>query len=382
MAEAGLMGAAPERQMPLKVAQVVHSLGAGGTERLVIDLCLALEAVVELCVICLDEPGIWASRLTDRGIPVVALSRKPGFDLSLVHKVARELRRSHADVVHCHHYAPYIYGALGSLASVRAKMVYTEHGRLSEAPWSSKRKLANRLFGRLPGHFFAVSGDLREYMVEGGMPGNRMSVIYNGIHPGSVPGVTERTDARMRLGIPDSAYVVGTIARLDPVKDLPSLLEAFSGLRASRSDATLIIVGDGDKRSELETEVARRSLADVVHFTGHRDDARELLPAFDIYVNCSITEGVSVTILEAMAAARPVVATRVGGTPEVLEHDVTGLLVAARSPAELGDALRRLATDSMLASRLGAAARAHVEANFATRTMLDRYLTVYGVDAR
>ena len=364
---------------PVKVAQVVHSLGAGGTERLVIDLCLALAPLAELQVLCLDEPRVWARQLTDHGIPVTALGRTPGFDIGLARAIAREFRAWKPDVVHCHHYAPYVYGTLGSLMSIRAKVIYTEHGRLSDAPWSWKRKLANNLFGRLPGCFFAVSHDLRNYMIEGGMPAHRMEVIYNGIPPGDPPGAAERQDARARLGLPESAYVAGTVARLDPVKDLPSLLEAFCALRASRPDASLVIVGDGDERASLETDAKRRGIANAVHFTGQRDDARDLLPAFDVYVNCSITEGVSVTILEAMAASRPVVVTRVGGTPEVVEHDVTGWLVPARVPTELGSALCHLAENDALASRLARAARAHVESQFATQTMLSRYLSIYGI---
>lgn len=363
----------------LRLTHVVLSLGAGGTERLVIDLCKGLLDVADLQVLCLDELGVWSSELVDAGVPVTRLGREPGFDWGLIRRVRTHLAAHQSDVVHCHHYTPYIYGGLGALGT-RTKVIYTEHGRLTDEPWTTKRRIANGIFGRLPGQFYAVSDNLREHMVDGGMPDHRVKVIYNGIPPLEIPDSAARLDARARMGIDPEAYVLGTVARLDPVKDLPTLVEAYARFREQYQErnAVLAIVGDGDERGALEAAVAKQGLNDSVVFLGHRNDARALLAGFDVYVNCSLTEGVSVTILEAMAAALPVVVTKVGGTPEVIQHEQNGLMVAARDSANLTDAFVRLAGDRGLGERLGATARTRIETQFATKTMRKNYLLAYG----
>src|SRR5947208_1781015 len=147
-----------------RVMQLVLSLSPGGTERLVIELCRRLAPTVESVVCCLDEAGEWASQLIDGGVPVVALGRTPGFHPSLALRVAQLLDRHGIDVLHCHHYSPYVYGALATTLKRRVHLVFTEHGRLSNAPPSIKRRWANPLLARLPGQICAVSGDLKRDM--------------------------------------------------------------------------------------------------------------------------------------------------------------------------------------------------------------------------
>ena len=230
-----------------------------------------------------------------------------------------------------------MYGHVSRLRGGGRRVVYTEHGRTSDAPPTPKRRLANRVLGRMPARIFAVSNELRGYMVESGFPAARVGTIYNGIAPGPCRVPEDRREARRRLGIADGALVVATVARLDPVKDLGTLLAAFQLAARDVPGGHLVVVGDGPERAALQRLAG--SLAIPATFTGTRSDVRELLPGFDILVNSSVSEGVSVTILEAMAAGLAVVATAVGGTPEVVQRDETGLLVPARSPEALAEAL-------------------------------------------
>src|SRR6185295_3124444 len=154
-------------------------------------------------------------------------------------------------------------------------------------------------------------------------------------------------------------FVVGTVARLDPVKDLGTLIEAASEVSAV-APIVILVVGDGPERARLESLAATRGLASRVRFLGHRDDARRCLAACDAYVNCSVSEGVSLTILEAMAASLPIVATAVGGTPEVIDASC-GLLVQSRDRRALASAMIELAQRPNLRTKLGAAARQRVE---------------------
>ncbi len=136
--------------------------------------------------------------------------------------------------------------------------------------------------------------------------------------------------------MPADALVVGTVARLDPVKHLQTLVEAVAQLAHRGRQVHVLVIGDGPERDSLERETRARRLEHAVHFLGHRDDARAWLPGMDVYVNSSISEGISLTILEAMAAGVPVVATAVGGTPEIVTDEV-GRLVPARDPSALAD---------------------------------------------
>ena len=235
----------------------------------------------------------------------------------------------------------------------------------------------NPVLGRLPGEHFAVSHALKDSMAEEGFPASRIAVVPNGIDAGRLPDAADRHRARAAFGVPDDAFVVGTVARLDPVKDLGSLVLAFGQLRAAHPRSHLVIVGDGPERGRLEAMARENGLAPAIFLLGQRDDARALLAGFDAYVNCSTSEGVSLSVLEAMAAGLPIVATRVGGTPEVIEHSRTGVLVPARNSRALAEALFTLAADGLSARTLGAAARFAVEERFTIDRMVDHYARVY-----
>ena len=360
--------------------QVVLTLDAGGTERLVVEICRLLQSRFAMSVCTLDQPGAWAGALQQGGVDVVPLLRRPGFQPTLGYRIARLAQAKGASIIHCHHYSPFVYGRIATLLNPGLRLVFTEHGRLSDGPPSSKRQLVNPVLGRLPGSLIAVSHALRQSMIEEGFPSGRLEVVHNGIHAGAPPSAAARRHARATLGFadgPDGPLVVGAIARLNPVKDLGTLIEAFAAVRATRPDAALVIVGDGEERSRLE-EIARAlGLLGQVHLLGHRDDARDLLPAFDIYANSSTSEGISLTILEAMAAGLPVVATRVGGTPEVVDDRVHGLLVPSRSPGALAGALGALAADPVWCRALGAAGRLAVSERFTIDRMVEHYAQLY-----
>jgi L-malate glycosyltransferase len=356
---------------------VVLSLEPGGTERLVIEISKTLIADVQPTVCCLDGQGAWASELTDLGIPVLALNRAPGFRPGLGLAIGRLADEHQIDVLHCHHYSPFVYGRIAALRNRRLRVVFTEHGRLSDAGPSLKRRLINPILGRMPATICAVSGDLRRHMIAEGLPRHRVRVIHNGIDLGPRPSKIARSTARLALGLPQDSYVVGAVGRLDPVKDLATLLDAAAGMAPGLPRLKVAIIGDGPERAALEQRIAALRLHDVVRLVGYRKDVRELLPAFDVYTNTSTHEGVSLTILEAMAAALPVVATRVGGTPEVVVDRDTGLLVPARSAGDLASALASFEGDPRRRRAAGEAGRIRVERDFSVKTMAHAYFDAY-----
>lgn len=359
-----------------RVMQLVLSLSPGGTERLVIEIVRALAGRIDSVVCCLDEPGAWADELAALGVPVISLARTPGFHPTLAMRLARVLKERDIDIVHCHHYSPYVYGLLASVLKPTVQLVFTEHGRLSDAAPSRKRRFVNPLLSRWPGKLCAVSADLKNHMVAEGFPARRVGVTYNGIDPGRRPTAAQRSAARESLGLPDSAFVVGTVGRLDPVKNLHLLLQTHAFLVSKHPQVRTVIVGDGDERAALEAHACSLGIKDSTVFAGYRADVRALMPAFDVYVNTSSYEGVSLTILEAMATALPVVATRVGGNPEVVIDQETGLLVPgiARS---LADAIGGLIHDERRRRVMGDAGRFRVKRHFSIARMVEEYASVY-----
>lgn len=356
--------------------QLVLSLSPGGTERLVIEICRHLAATVESVVCCLDEPGEWAAEVTKLNIPVVALSRAPGFHPALASRIARVISDHEIDVIHCHHYSPYVYGLLASVLRPGVKLVFTEHGRLSAAAPSWKRKLVNPLLSLRPGRLCAVSNDLKQFMAAEGFPERRIEVVYNGIDPGERPRPGQCAAAREALGIDKDAFVIGTVGRLDPVKNLSALLRAHAVVNGRHPHAHLVVVGGGPEQSTLAEEASRLGIADAVTFAGHRADVRFVMSGFDVYANCSTYEGVSLTILEAMATALPVVASRVGGNPEVVIDHETGLLVPGHA-RDIADAVLALAVDPRRRHAMGKAGRWRVKRHFSLERMVEHYADAY-----
>jgi glycosyltransferase involved in cell wall biosynthesis len=363
------------------VLHVVLSLGTGGTERLVIQLCTLLQNRFRVSVCCLDDRGSRAGELIDRGCDVVALHRRPGFHPSLGYRIAQLAVDRRADILHCHHYSPFVYGRIAAAINRRLKIVFTEHGRLSDDPPSLKRRVVNPVLGRLAGSLHSVSDALRQSMTAEGFPGRRIDVIHNGIEPGPRPTASDRWRARQLLGMTPGDLVIGTAARLDPVKNLDALIEAHTQVRRLLKRGQLVIIGDGSERRRLEACAYRAGVADSVRFCGDRDDVRLLLPAFDVYVNCSISEGISLTILEAMAAALPIVATRVGGTPEIVTGGLTGTLVPPRDTGALVSAILDTCMLPDGGRMLGSAGRSRVEHRFTIDRMVQRYASIYSTVA-
>jgi glycosyltransferase involved in cell wall biosynthesis len=353
----------------------VLSLNPGGTERLVVELVKRLRSELPMAICCLDEEGSWGEGLRREDVGVTALRRGAGFRPQLGRAIARIAAQHRAQVVHCHHYSPFVYASIARLWSPHLRIIFTEHGRLSDAPPSAKRRTANRVLAHAPREVVTVSSDLKKHLVAEGFPTSKVSVIYNGIDVGTMPCGEMRARLRRELHISDDVTLVGTVARLDPVKDLHTLIRAI-GAQSSDSRMSLLVIGDGPERAQLEAVARASGAAASIRFLGHREDARDLLAACDLYANSSISEGISLTILEAMAAGLPVVATHVGGTPEIVDS-TCGRLVPSRDPDALAGMLAALARDPALRRELGREARARVEQRFTLDRMVREYRDAY-----
>lgn len=371
-------GGAPRSPGKVGLMHVVHTLMVGGMERLVVDLVDGLSADrYDRYVCCLDQRGPLADELERHGVTVYCLNKGPGVRWGLPWRIRRLIRDLGVTVVHTHNLSGLLYGGLAAeLARVKS-IVHTEHGWEIDHYRSSTVQRLERLLSLLPDRVVAVSQPLfDELRYVHGIPLNRLLLIGNGVRI-ERSRTTPPPDLRTRLGIAERDRVIGIIARLVPVKDHHTMFRAMAVVVRAVPEARLLVVGDGPLRAELEAEAARLGIASHVTFLGLRHDIPELLSLLDVFVLSSQSEGMSITILEAMAAKRPVVATDVGGTSWLVHHEKTGLLVPSQSPHRLADAVLRLLNDRAVAAQLGEAGYRLVRERFQVAHVIQQYDAVY-----
>lgn len=358
---------------------VVHSLNLGGAERLASQIAVSLSDEFDIIVACIDEAGFWASEVRRAGVPVFELHRQPGIDLVVAWRLARLAHRYNVGLFHAHQYSPYFYTVLARLPSPRARLLFHEHGRHYPEIDSPKRVAVNQhLFRHLTSRIVAVSDDVRERLVRyEGLPRSAIEVVYNGTK--ASPPADAETKARIRagLGLAPDDIVAGTVGRLDPVKNVPLAVRSLAALRDKHPDLRLLVIGDGPAKATIEQSARDHGVTDLVVMTGFRDDASELVRAMDIFLLPSLTEGTSLALVSAMAAGIPAVATAVGGTPEVIDHGTSGLLIESEDGDELTAALERLIEDPEEARALGAAARETYLERFTYDAMIEGFRGIY-----
>jgi glycosyltransferase involved in cell wall biosynthesis len=362
------------RVPPLRVVHLVRSLEVGGLERVVCDL-VGLKQNLETNVVCLLTLGPLGEALRAQGVPVQVLGMRGGKLLTLA-RLAACLRSLRPQVLHCHNLIAHMYGGLVRRFCRIPHMVLTKHG--AYPPTGLVTGPLNRwLLQRT--HIVAVSPEIQTVMAglrRPGVPGS-LRYIPNGISLVPYADLPPRAQARSRYGWSANSFLAVIVARLNEEKNHLGLLHAFDQVRQAAPQARLIVIGDGPMRPAIEESIRQRGLTDAVELLGERHDVPDLLAAMDAFVLSSATEGIPLTVLEAMAAGLPVVATAVGGIPQVVLAEETGCLVPPGSPEALAAALGRLIDDPALAQRLGDAGRQRVQEHFSLQRMAADYESLY-----
>ncbi len=363
----------PDTLADQTIVHLLTTVHHGGAERVVLELARRQRDLgADAKVICLQQLGDLLPAFTTAGIPVTLVpgSGRPGA-LRMAWRLGDALRAVNATVVHTHNSAPQIAAGLGQgLRHWRRRgtaLVHTEHGRIGDTRpallrW---RRWTITDFDAV----FAVSVDAQKHLLEHGIrSANGVDVVLNGID-------LSRFAPRERRAVRGTHVV--HVGRLDRIKGQDVLLAAMAHARESVPSIRLTIVGDGPTRGELDAQVRRLGLEDVVTFAGAADDVRPFLQAADLFVLPSRSEGISLALLEAMATGLPIVATDVGGNREVIPVEGTGTLVAPERPDQLAAAMVTLLLDPELASAKGAAARREVEQRFSSETTAQVYAAHY-----
>lgn len=353
---------------PIRVVHIVTTLAIGGLEKVVLDLVRhRTRDVFSMQVICLDDSGVLERAFSDIGVAVETIGTT-GSVPGRILRLARRLRHLRPHVVHTHNPQAHLHGALAARLAKVPVVVHTRHGR--EHADRPVIAALSRLGSRWTSGFVAVSEDAAGVArdVERVPPG-KLRVIHNGIALDGFP----MPEARPA----DAAARAVTVGRLDAVKDQSTLLSAVR-LVVDRSPAfQLDIVGDGPSRSYLEAQQRALGLTGHVHFQGYQAQVRPFLAAAGVFVLSSVSEGVSIALLEAMASGLPAVATDVGGNREVVVPGETGYLVPAGSPEALAEALLRIQADRTAFERMGRAARRRVEVAFNLSAVIAQYEELY-----
>lgn len=361
------------------LAYVVNSLNPGGTEKLVVEMGLSFSSEFEVVVLCLDEPGLWADELRSRGIPVHCLWRQPGRDLAVSVRLANYFRRFDARIVHAHQTTPWFYAALSRLLHSKPRLLFEEHGRFFPEVKNRTRILVNRLLVRKLTHrFVAVSQDIRERLRKyEGLDSDRIEVIYNGVRAEPLLGPDERDALRGEMGFTPGSFVVGTVGRFDPIKNLPMLVASLEHVSKEVDALRGLLVGDGPVFPEIRSLVEKAGLHDRVRLTGFRSDARKLIGCMDLFVLSSFSEGTSMALLEAMMAGVPVAVTGVGGNPEIVVDGETGWVVPSNSVDALAAAIRESVGNVQKRQETAAAGKRRFENHFAFDRMIENYRKQY-----
>lgn len=351
----------------IRVVHVLLTADVGGLERVAIDLARKSDRERFDCrIVCARSAGALAPLAQKLGVQLDALGARGWVDGVL--RLARRLRQIRPHVVHTHNPGAHRVGAPARLLARTPVLVHTKHGRNN--PDDGGAVALNRRLARFSDAIVAVSADSAQVAREiERIPACKVHVIHNGVDPGAPP-----VDSAWDPWLPAAV----TVARLDPIKDQKTLLQALARVVEVRGGFHLRVVGDGPERANLERLAADLGLGGNVTFLGHRDDVTSVLRGPQIFALSSISEGIPLTLLEAMAAGLPAVVTDVGGNREVVEPSVTGYLVAPQAPDALAAKIVALATDSNLARAFGLAGHSRVERLFNLKMTVRRYSDLYG----
>lgn len=356
---------------------VVFSLAPGGLENGVVNLCNRLDTRKFQPSVCVFEGGgALEARLDKNRVDLVTTRRYLRYDPTLPLRLAAQLQRRRIDILHTHSWGTLVEGVLAAKLAQTPVVVHGEHGTLEARPhnlsiqrwlWTNAQQVT------------AVASSTSNRMASiVGFPRERIEVIPNGVDVDLFrPNVLSQKAARAMFGLPSTGFLVGMVARLVPVKNHLGVFHAIAELKSRGIDVNLALVGDGPLYNELRQASHALGIAEQLHFLGEVARVHKFLSALDLFVLNSRSEGMSNTILEAMACGLPVVATSVGENPKLVKQGETGCLVADNDVESLCSALTILARDPPRRQLMGHASRLRVKERFSIHRMVRDYTDLY-----
>jgi glycosyltransferase involved in cell wall biosynthesis len=366
----------------IRVAHCIDNLAIGGTELNAVRTAERLNrSRFELSVICLGEDGPLAARYAAAGVRLVRFPIANLYGVGAVRqgaRLARFLSENRIQIVHSHDMYTNVFATIWARAARTPVIIASRRWWRSLPP--RRYRIANNLAFRLAHCIVANSPAVASSLqTEDGVQSQRVAVVPNFVDEAAFAPLSadERAVMLRELGVPADAFTVGVVANLSPVKDHATLLRAVALLAPRWPQLHVVLVGDGECRPALESLARALGLERRVHFAGLRHNEPNLHHLFSISVLCSLSEGFPNSIVEAMAAARPVVATDVGGVADAVEHGETGLLVPPSNPERLAAGIEELLLDPGRRHALGSAGRRHARSRYAATTVVESLEALY-----
>lgn len=366
------------------IVHVVHRFMIGGMENGVVNVINGVDAHFRHAIICMDHSSDFEKRLERDNVEIVSLHKKPGRDPMHYLRLIRALRKLRPTLVHTRNIGTIEAGVIARLLGVKA-VLHGEHGFDVNDLYGMQRRYRQlrRIANPFVRQFVCVSQQIQTWLERDiGLPADKLTQIYNGVDTERF-NVANRVAARARLkelGV-DGRFITGSVGRLESVKNPLELINAF-GQRCQHSPsfakaASLVMLGDGALRKDVEASAAATGFGERISILGPRDDVAQLLPGFDVFVLPSLNEGISNTLLEAMACGVPVVASRVGGNAELFTDTQHGTLYESGDVDALAAALGHYEDNEPMRVERAQAAREHVVGSFSLSRMIDSYQALY-----
>ena len=359
------------------IAHVVWSFDIGGTENGIVNLINHHNSRFKSSVIALTTLGLSKDRVFKDGAGFYQMESRGGNDVRVIFRLAKLLRELKPDILHSRGWGTYFESAMAAKLSGVPLLVHGEHGTTY---FDRRRRLwAYRWLRHVTSHYTVVSKNLGDMLQQKiGIDSGKISYLPNGVDTEKFkPQPERRNEARKELGLGPKDFVVGSVGRLVEVKGFDVLIGALKRARQYHKTVRGIIIGDGPERGKLERLVNADGRDKAVLLPGNRDNVHDLLPAFDVFVCSSHSEGTSNTILEAMASGLPVIATRVGGNPELIQESKNGKLVSANNFTEIASAIIDLKENDKMRSRLSKINFEHCKEKRSIKAMVGSYEELY-----
>jgi len=350
----------------IRVMLMNDSLNMGGAETMIFSLICDLDSQrIKPYALSMSVNDALKQTFLDTGIPVHECPKRSGLDWRNIFRIAKVLRQEKIDLLHTHNFASWFWGGMATLFAPRCTLVHTQHSNivLNRLPPKPLRGFLARISKKV----VTVSDPVAEHLQRDSFaPSNKLQVIYNGIPLN--PEQHTKDPKHRHLAI---------VARLVPVKNHSLLIRSFA--QASQIDSTikLDILGDGPLMEELQQLSESLGMSEKIKFWGEVPNARALMTSFDVFVLSSLSEGLSISILEALAAGLPVIATDVGGNGTLVHQQQNGLLVPSEDQDQLAAAINRLLSDEKLRKKMGQESLKIVTEGFSNQTMVDAYQRIY-----
>ncbi len=372
---------------PPLIAHILYRFAVGGLENGVVNLINRIpEDNYRHVIISLTDATDFKNRLKRKDVEIYCLNKKPGHDIGLYIRLWKLLRKLKPAITHTRNLAALEMVAISLLAGVKHR-VHSEHGwGMSDLNGTNRKyRMLRRCMSLLVHRYIGLSKHIVNYLhIDAGIPLDKLTQIYNGVDADRFSLDHEQkteTSSFPANFITHDTILIGTVGRMEPVKDQLTLVDAFICLvkqsKQDQKNLRLAIIGDGELRSQAQAKLDAAGLSSQAWLPGSRDDVNTLMQCMDIFVLPSRNEGISNTILEAMASGLPVVATRVGGNPELIIENTTGMLVPAENPVEMTNALQIYVESKQKRQADGQAARQLIAERFRLEHMVDNYMSVY-----